>query len=590
MSGKIPRAFIDDLLVRVDIVDLIDSHVPLKKTGSNYVARCPFHNEKSPSFSVNRAKQLYHCFGCGVGGNAISFIMDYNHLNFIEAVEDLAAFAGVSVPREALPEQQVAEAVNVAPIYAVLQQVAEYYVEQLRVAEQGRLAVTYLKERGIDSKVAADFMLGYAPEQWQALEQRFPRQALLDAGLLVLKEDDGRCYDRFRQRIVFPIRDKRGRVIALGARVLDNSLPKYLNSPETPVFQKGREVYGLYELLAKNARPKRILLVEGYMDVIALAQAGISYAVAALGTAVSKAHLDLLFRFTAEIVLCFDGDEAGRKAAWRAMDVVFPCIKEGRQVRIMLLPQGQDPDALVRTEGVEAFSARLEQAQMLSEYFFQQLAPEGDLQDIERRAQVVELAKPYVQKLPDGVFRQMMQARLAEITGVGAVVAAGAELRPQQSVSQNASGRLGARITPARRAIALLLQHPELVDRIDELAIDWDLMRFPGVELLRKLIQMIIEVNAVNTSMLIEAFRDAPEYTQLLKLASMDLLVPEGGEVHEFVGALTRLMEQSIDGLLSRLLQLGGREYLDLFAKLSKQKEFKYLSPAERSLLQSVAI
>ncbi len=322
MSGRIPREFIDELLVRVDIVDLIDSHVPLKKTGANYVARCPFHTEKTPSFSVNRNKQFFHCFGCGASGNAISFLMDFNHLDFVEAVEDLAGFAGIDVPRESIDYQAGSKKEDLNSLYVLMEQVAAFYVKQLRTGDEGKKAVEYLKNRGVSGDCASDFMLGYAPDEWKALASRFNQKLLIEAGLLVSKEG-GQAYDRFRGRIMFPIRDKRARIIGFGGRVLDDSLPKYLNSPETSLFHKGKEVYGLYELLQKNSKPQRILIVEGYMDVIALAQFGIDYAVAALGTAASQAHLDLLFRFSSELVFCFDGDRAGREAAWRVMDIGF---------------------------------------------------------------------------------------------------------------------------------------------------------------------------------------------------------------------------------------------------------------------------
>ena len=558
MSGKIPRAFIDDLLVRVDIVELIDALVPLKKTGSNYVARCPFHTEKSPSFSVNRHKQFYYCFGCGAGGNAISFLMDFNHLDFVEAVEDLAAFAGVSVVREAVTEQVRPDKQDLQAVYTVLQQVAEFYAEQLRVSVDAKKAVEYLKERGVKGDFAKRFMLGYAPEEWQSLEKHFSSAALLDAGLLVVK-DDGKRYDRFRGRLMFPIRDKRGRVVGFGARVLDNSLPKYLNSPETAVFQKGREAYGLYELLEKNARPARILIVEGYMDVIALAQSGIDYAVATLGTATSKAHLDLLFRYTAEVVLCFDGDNAGRQAAWRAMDVVFESLKEGRQVRVMLLPQGVDPDSLVREEGKERFSERIASAQPLSEYFFDYLSALSSLTDIEGRAKLVSTAKPFLAKLSDGVFRDMMFARLNELSGVavqGTSVALGSAvihsavqqqtlLRPQDK----------GRISTARTVIALLLQTPSLIELLAQRDIEWDVLDFPGLELLRKIMQVIDLHNPANTGALMELFRETPDYKTVVVLATLQVSNPGDGIERVFCDGLTVLLKQAHENRITQLIE-----------------------------------
>ena len=404
MSGRIPRQFIDDLLLRVDIVDLVDSRVPLKKSGSNFVARCPFHNEKTPSFSVNRNRQTYHCFGCGVGGNAISFLMDYAHLGFVEAVEDLAAFIGVDVPRElAVGNPSVIPVTSdVAPIYKILEAVAGFYEEQLR-GDAGQKAVMYLKNRGVNGAMAKTYGLGYAPAHWNALLGRFDRQGLLDAGLVVLKED-GKVYDRFRDRLMFPIRDRRHRVIGFGGRVLDDSLPKYLNSPETAVFLKGKEVYGLSELLDCNAKPERIVVVEGYMDVIALAQYGVRNVVAALGTATSKAHMEMLFRFTPELVFCFDGDRAGQQAAWKAVEAALPCLRDGRQIKIMLLPQGHDPDSLVREEGCDGFMLRMQQSQSLSDYFFEYIGKDVELEVAEGRAKLLALAKPHLEKIPAGFF------------------------------------------------------------------------------------------------------------------------------------------------------------------------------------------
>ncbi len=414
-GGRIPRTFIDDLLARVDLVDLIDTHVPLKKTGANYVARCPFHTEKTPSFSVNRNKQFYHCFGCGVSGNAISFLMDFNHLDFVEAVEDLATFAGLEVPREAFEKPDSGNKGDLPLLYRTMEQVAAFYTEQLNTHPEGKKALGYLQNRGVSGEVIADYVLGYAPLAWKKLQERFDSQRLQTCGLLG-RNEEGDLYGRFRGRVMFPIRDKRGRVIGFGGRILDDSLPKYLNSPETPLFQKGREVYGLYELLRKNSKPQRILVVEGYMDVIALAQFGIHYAVATLGTATSQAHLELLFRFTGEVVLCFDGDKAGREAAWRAMEPIFPCLRDGRQVRIMLLPQNEDPDSLIRKEGETGFANRLQAAETLSDYFFTRLSSELNLSRLEDRAQLVNRTKPYLDKLPQSIFREMMFARLRELT------------------------------------------------------------------------------------------------------------------------------------------------------------------------------
>jgi len=572
MSGRIPREFIDELLVRVDIVDLIDSHVPLKKTGTNYVARCPFHTEKTPSFSVNRNKQFFHCFGCGVSGNAISFLMDYSHLDFVEAVEDLAAFAGIDVPRELVGYQVGPKKDDLNSLYVMMEQVAAFYVEQLRVSPK---AIDYLKARGVKGEIARDFMLGYAPDKWSALAERFSQSLLIEAGLLVSK-DDGQAYDRFRGRIMFPIRDKRARIIGFGGRVLDDSLPKYLNSPETSLFHKGKEVYGLYELLEKNSKPQRILIVEGYMDVIALAQFGIDYAVAALGTAASQAHLDLLFRFSSELVFCFDGDRAGREAAWRAMESAFSSLKDGRSCRIMMLPQSHDPDSLVREEGLDKFTERVQTAQALSDYFFEHVSGELNLFEMEGRAQLISKAKPYLEKLPEGVFREMMFARLKELSGLVTlnvldnVVTVGSNPKRQRQREHN-------RLSSARVAIALLLQNPRLVDIVGQKDIDWSGLEFRGIELFKNILQVILDKKSVNTAVLIEYYRNTAEEESVKALALLDLYVSDDKIEAVFCDALDRLLAQArlagVDKLLAKEKSKGlDRQEKELLLKMLAAK------------------
>jgi DNA primase len=554
MSGRIPREFIDELLVRVDIVDLIDSHVPLKKTGANYVARCPFHTEKTPSFSVNRKKQFFHCFGCGASGNAISFLMDFNHLNFVEAVEDLATFVGVDVPRESVISQpgQKQNKEDLRSLCRVMEDVAAFYVEQLRIHAQGRKAVDYLKARGVSGQIARDFMLGYAPDEWAALTDRFNQKLLLEAGLLVSSES-GQVYDRFRDRVMFPIRDRRGRIVGFGGRVLDDSLPKYLNSPETSLFHKSREVYGLYELLKKNSKPERILIVEGYMDVIALAQFGINYAVAALGTAASQAHFDLLFRFSSELVFCFDGDKAGRQAAWRAMEPAFSSLRDGRLIRIMLLPQGQDPDSLIRLEGVDKFSERVQMAATLSDYFFGHFAEELNLSEMEGRAQLVGKAKPYLERLPEGVFREMMFARLKQLSGFSALDVSinATTLRPAK---ENNKRQERGRLSLARVAIALLIQNPRLAEVVEQREIDWCGLEFSGIDLFKSVLRMILDKQPANAAVLVESYRGAAEEKSVKALAFLDLLVPDEGVETVFCDALDRLLDQTRKASIDRLL------------------------------------
>jgi DNA primase len=349
MAEQIPRDFIDQLLNRVDIVDFIDSRITLrKKSGNNFFACCPFHNEKNPSFSVSQPKQFYYCFGCGAHGNAIDFLMQYDRLNFPEAIEALAKQVGMEVPKQSISPQQAEKAAAQQSLYELLAQVAKFYQSQLRTHNR---AIEYLKQRGVSGEIAKSFAIGVAPQGWDNLLQKIgqhAKQALLEVGMLIKKEEGG-CYDRFRDRIMFPIHDRRGRIIGFGGRIIDQGEPKYLNSPETPLFQKGHELYGLYQALQANRQLERIIVVEGYMDVIALFQHDITYAVATLGTATSSSHIERLLRHTAEIIFCFDGDQAGRSAAWRALQVTLPLMRDGIQVRFLFLPEGEDPDSLVRT-------------------------------------------------------------------------------------------------------------------------------------------------------------------------------------------------------------------------------------------------
>lgn len=557
-GGRIPREFIDDLLTRIDIVDLIDSYVPLKKIGTNHSARCPFHTEKSPSFSVNRTKQFYHCFGCGVSGNAISFVMEFNHLDFVEAIEDLASFAGVDIPRESSNNQPTQNKDAISNLYLLMEQVTAFYVQQLRASHDGKTAVDYLKNRGVTGDIASQFMLGYAPNAWNTLTTRFSAAALVDTGLLVAR-DDGSAYDRFRHRIIFPIRDKRGRVIGFGGRVLDDSLPKYLNSPETTLFHKGKEVYGLYELLQANPKSPRILIVEGYMDVIALAQAGINYAVATLGTATSQAHLDLLFRFSSELVFCFDGDKAGREAAWRAMEVAFASMKDGRSCRIMLLPHDHDPDSLVREEGLIEFTDRISTAQPLSTYFFEQISANLNLSELEGRAQLVAKAKPYLEQLPESTFKDMMLIHLKELSGLASLDI------PEKTVtlnlrvvnSQHDKIRNAGRLSSARTAIALLLQNPKLSNLAEEKDINWDALEFPGIDLFKHVLQTITKYRPNAATALLELYRGESQEVIVKKLIVLDLMLPEDKIEATFNDTLNSLISQARSATLEKLLHKG---------------------------------
>ncbi len=427
MAGLIPQSFIDDLLHRVDIIEVVDKRVSLKKSGKNYSACCPFHNEKTPSFSVQPEKQFFYCFGCGAGGNAIGFVMQYDGVDFPQAVETLARDAGLEVPREESKAEARRHSEN-NKLLDVLDEASRFYQQQLRKHAQKDEAVNYLRGRGLSGEIARDFGLGFAPPGWDNLLSAIggnteADQALLKAGLIIQKEnakegDERKYYDRFRHRIMFPIRDSRGRTVAFGGRVLGDDKPKYLNSPETPVFHKGSELYGLYEAKKANSKFSRILMVEGYMDVIALAQNGIRNAVATLGTATSDRHMLRLFRQTPEVVYCFDGDEAGRTAAWRALENTLPLMEDGRQVRFLFLPDGADPDDFVRQNGKQAFEEAVAKASPLEDFFFDKLSAGLELETIEGRARLSNLAKPLIRRFPRGIYSQLMLDRLSDTLGM----------------------------------------------------------------------------------------------------------------------------------------------------------------------------
>jgi DNA primase len=423
MAGLIPQTFIDDLLDRVDIVDVVNGRVQLKKAGKNYKACCPFHEEKSPSFTVAQDKQFYYCFGCGAGGNALSFVMEFDRLDFLPAVEILAKNAGLEIPREAAPDRAVSRQKD--SLYSILTEADQYFRQQLRINQAAGSAVDYLKGRGLSGKIAAQFGIGYAPPGWDNLLKSSgtdpAKLKLLDeSGMLITKPEEKKQYDRFRHRIMFPIRDQRGRTIGFGGRVLDDSTPKYLNSPETPVFHKGRELYGLYEARQALKEIPHLIMVEGYMDVIALAQYGIHNAVATLGTALTESHLQKLFRYTSELVFCFDGDNAGRRAAARSLDIALPEMKDGVSAKFLFLPDGEDPDSMVRKLGTQDFEQQVANAQPLSEFLFEQLSDGIDASTADGKARLSKVCAPQINRIPQGVFRQLMLEELSRRTGISA--------------------------------------------------------------------------------------------------------------------------------------------------------------------------
>ena len=547
MAGRIPQSFIDDLLNRVDIVEVIDARVSLKKAGREYQACCPFHNEKTPSFTVSPGKQFYHCFGCGAHGSAVGFLMDYEHLEFPDAIEELARSVGIEVPHEAASGHRTDQRSN--DHYSLLERAERYYRNQLREHAQAANAVDYLKERGLSGEIAATFGLGYAPPGWDSLLRHLgsdseTQKAAVELGLLVQK-DDNRLYDRFRDRIMFPIRDRRGRTIGFGGRVLGNDTPKYMNSPESPLFHKGRELYGLFEARKANQKLERLLVVEGYMDVVALAQFGLTHAVATLGTATTAEHLERLYRTVKEVVFCFDGDAAGRRAAWRALENALPVLRGGREARFLFLPEGEDPDSLVRRIGTQAFHQKTVDSIPLSQYFLESLSQQVDTRSVDGRAHLVELARPLLQKLPDSVFRDLMLGQLAQLSGL-----------PAQQLEKRVFGTTQAKParpprprphdssrSPVRVAIRLLLEQPELSAQVKH-PCGFEDLELPGIPLLVELLEILWQHPHLSIGGILEYWRDRPEQHHLAKLATLPLELPEDGFAEEFCGAVQRLKEQ----------------------------------------------
>jgi DNA primase len=589
MSGMIPQSFIDDLLDRIDIVDTVDSRVKLRKTGKNYSACCPFHDEKTPSFTVSPEKQFYYCFGCGASGNALGFVMDYERLSFPEAIESLARTAGLQVPREVQTEAQAKREQERKSIYSLLEKADEFYQQQLRHHPSKSMAVNYLKGRGLDGKTAKDYGVGFAAPGWdnllKALAQNDEdKHLLIEGGMLIHHEQDKKLYDRFRHRIMFPIRDTRGRVIGFGGRVLGDDKPKYLNSPETPVFHKGQELYGLYEARLAYRDLPRLLVVEGYMDVVSLAQFGIRYGVATLGTACGEEHLDKAFKYTNEVVFCFDGDKAGRAAASRALDASLTTMADGRIVKFLFLPEGEDPDTLVRKIGPDKFETMISMAVPLEDQLFDTAAEGLDIRTIAGKSAFPERAAPLLKKLPKTVFRELMFESLANRVGISrgkldsiilrelkspeATTPTTQTKEPSQPIiemqgatytettsnsdqtqhdyNQDWADYYGSEsdsppadykeyyfapptrhrmlVTPAQKAVALLITNPSLasLEPQDDL---WVNEPDPDLQILSKLLKLLHERPHYTTAThILTSWFGSDEYDQLVKIAGNDVL------------------------------------------------------------------
>jgi DNA primase len=573
MAGRIPQSFIDEVVARSDLVEIIGARVPLKKSGREFKACCPFHNEKSPSFWVSPDKQFYHCFGCGVHGTVIGFLMQYEKMEFLDAVADLAQRAGLEVPREA----QASRDPGSVDLHEIMGRAARFFEQNL--ADSTR-AHEYVKRRGIDAKTGAHFALGYAPDAWDSLLKRFgaeeeARQRLFQVGLILERDTRGGersagFYDRFRDRLMFPIRDSRGRVIGFGGRVIDQGEPKYMNSPETPLFHKGRELYGLYEARQARADFKRLLVVEGYMDVVRLHQAGIVYAVATLGTATTQEHLHKIFRITSEVVFCFDGDRAGRQAAWRALENALPMAQDGRELKFMFLPDGHDPDSLVAAEGAAGFEALLKTALPLSEYLIEQLRQQVDLSHVDGRAKLKALAQPLFARMPAGVYRELLAdalaaeihmpaAKLKELLLVGVAPARTDKAEPLPRNRGRISVGRGNLLT---QAIVLVLHHPTAARDVKNAEALAGLAR-PGIGVLKELLEQAVSAAAPTTAVLLERWRDRPEHARLAELAQAQPLVADARQAgNELTMAVDKLLQEGgpgrrTDELLRKASEMG---------------------------------
>jgi len=568
MRGRIPREFIDELLARLDVVEVIDRRVPLKKAGKDFKACCPFHNEKTPSFTVSRPKQFYHCFGCGVSGTAITFLMEFEHLSFPEAIEELASEAGLEVP-DTGPARSGDN--PTLPLLEILGEASRYYKDQLRSHSDASTTIAYLKQRGLTGEIAAQFDLGYAPTGWDNLSSTAGNEEKLDlmvkAGLISKRESGGH-YDRFRARVIFPIHDNKGRVIAFGGRLLDEGEPKYLNSPETPVFHKGSELYNLHRARSAIAQQQMSIVVEGYMDVLALAQHGIDHCVATLGTATTATHLQRLFRLAPSIVFCFDGDRAGRDAAGRALEIALPLLESGRQVSFLFLPEGEDPDSVVRDQGADTFRTLIESATPLPDLLFDTLLNQTDLTRMDGKARLATLARPLISRVPEGPLRELMQQRLSDLTGVAPSGLGELPTTPATVPHKRTSAR-SKRLSPLATAISVLVQRPQLAAGLELPTTVVDTQDDPGIQLLTKVHGLARENPQLTTASLIERFRGDEQQPTLEKLASRNHLVDDDGLEVFLAEILATLASQSIDDAIADLLRLASEREL---SEIEKQK------------------
>ncbi|CAH1560426.1 DNA primase [Vibrio jasicida] len=569
MAGHIPRSFIDDLLARLDIVDIIDARVKLKKKGKNYGACCPFHNEKTPSFSVSQEKQFYHCFGCGVHGNAIDFIMEFERLEFVEAIEELASYLGLDVPREQrsggggqFQSGPQASSSEKRSLYDLMGSISQFYRNQLKLPAS-KVAIEYLKDRGLSGEIVQKFGIGYVADEWDLVRKNFGQnkdnQDMLVTGGMLIENEKGNRYDRFRGRIMFPIRDRRGRVIGFGGRVLGDGTPKYLNSPETPIFHKGKELYGLYEVLQAYREPPRILVVEGYMDVVALAQYGVDYAVGTLGTASSSEHLQTLFRQTSTVICSFDGDNAGKKAARGAMEHALEYLNSNKTLKVMFLPDGEDPDSFVRTYGKERLEQEMNNALSLPDFLLKDILERVvDNSSREGKRHVVTLAAPLLDKTKDPSLKAYLWNELALRVGWSndQIDKFLLELRQQGALNNKESSRpqphKEIKRTPMREVIALLIQNPSYAQMVPDLSSVRDLS-IPGLSLFVDVLDKCQAHPHINTGQLLEHWRNSQNETLLSRLASWDIPLVEDNLEEIFLDSLDKIIAQCVEKQIENL-------------------------------------
>ncbi|MFP3029511.1 MAG: DNA primase [Arsenophonus sp.] len=555
MARRIPSTFINDLLAKTDIVDLIDTKVQLKKQGKNHHAYCPFHNEKTPSFTVNGDKQFYHCFGCGAHGNAIDFLINYDNFNFIETIEELASMHGLEIPYKIGNNSNQIEQHHRQNLYQLMNDINQFYQHSLNKSVS-QTAKQYLIQRGLSDEVIYRFSIGFAPIGWDNLLKHFVKRhenhkQLVVAGMLVIN-NNGCTYDRFRERIIFPIRDRRGRVVAFGGRVLDDTLPKYLNSPETEIFHKGRQLYGLYEATRNNLSLSKLLVVEGYMDVVALAQFGINYAVASLGISTTSEHIQLLFRITDTVICCYDGDKAGREAAWRTLEIALCYLSNGRQLQFMFLPDGEDPDSLIRKEGKTNFEKRIDKSQSLSTFLFDRLIAQVDLGSHEGKAKFNRIAIPLIKKVPDDTLQLYLAQELGKFIGIPdtsfvfAMIKKGSPRKKNYQMPK-------IKPTTMRILIALLVQNPNFINLIPSL----DAIRhsqLPGLTLFLDLVELCQSHPGMSTGQLLEYYRNNKFIKQLEKLATWNDIEIEEIAKKMFKDALRHLFIAVLDKRFASLM------------------------------------